>query len=1365
MKNRHLLHYFIIGLSIYFLSAPIGGLFANETSIHFKRLSVNDGLSQNTVLALTQDHNSKIWVGTTDGLNWYDGDRFVSFYKSQIDTTSLGNNHIYSLYTDRKGTVWAGTMVGLSRYNIVGNNFTNFSLSGNQSVQIFAIEELADKEEFLLGTSRGLAIFDKVTGKMKLVPQLQDKIIYSVREMGDGALLGTSAGIYFYYPRNGNTAQLLSELKSEVISSIVYDKRTKDCWLASLTNGVYRVDDKFQVKEHYNRKSHPKQFLSDAVRMLQQDDRGRLWIGTVEGLLILDPETRQIAQYRFSYENPSSLGHNSVRSILKDNQGGMWVGTFHGGLNYHHALAPAFNVLQHSIYRTSLSDNTINCIVEDPTTRHLWIGTNDGGLNHYNRATGDFTIYSVSAGKANSLSSNNVKCVYPESDGTIYIGVHDGGLNHLNVKTGHIAHYSIPDAVSIKNSCYALMDGQDGTLWVGSMDGLYRFDKRTKEMSLHPLALKYPKLKGVLVSTLFRDSRQRVWIGTEESLYMYDNGEVQVMVDPARVYSIGLIQALCVQEDSHRNIWIGTSSGLYRYKEESPSSWEHFSMADGLPNDYICGILEDKRGRLWLTTNRGLACFSPKEKNFYNYTSDDGLPHSQFMRSGACQTKDGLFFLGTLNGITYFNPYNFLGSPFAPNAIIAGVALQNRPITLQTMDERIKFYQADDGKLLGVSFPSEFKLFRVTFSVINYLSGKRNMFAYKLEGFDEDWMYSTQVRSRGAIYSNLPPGDYIFKVKACNDNGQWSETPTECFVHILPMWYQTWWAKTLFTIFVLGILIFIIYFYISRAKMRMQMQIEHIERNKIEEISKEKVRFYINMSHELRTPLSLILAPLEELLGEKNASFDAGARQKLSYVYKNGQKLLHIVNQLLDFRKAESGALPLHVALAPVEELVANIFTLFKENAEKRAISFHFHSEIKDELLPADKMYLETILMNLLSNAFKFTMDGGEITLTLWKKAKTYGFIVKDNGIGIPAAKLSHIFERFYQVDDSRKGSGIGLALVKSLVDKHHGTITVVSEPDQFTEFTVTLPADIHVFSPEEQWQGEEAIPAFQKSASALDEGFAGEIPVEPAEAEEGGEMEETGEDGKATLLLVDDNKEMIDYLKSNFKARYITLTAGNGEEALAIMKEQKVDIVLSDVMMPVMDGIKLCEIIKKNIQTCHIPVILLSAKGSIEAQTAGIQGGADDYIPKPFSMNLLKGKISNLLKARQRLRGYYSNTIDIDVAKMTSNTLDEEFITKAIQAVEDNIDNEDFTADDLAEKLYMSRSSLYLKMNSVSGEPPANFIRRIRFNKACKLLLEGRYTVSEVSALVGFSSPSYFSTSFKKYMGCLPSEYVKKQL
>lgn len=1360
MRNRHLQIRLEFKLIFCFLFLSVCYAAAGESGrIHFRRLSVNDGMSQNTVLALTQDHNGKIWVGTIDGLNWYDGYRFAPLYKDLNDSTSLSNNHVYSLCTDAEGTVWVGTLTGLSRYNIVGNNFTNYSLPEGLPVQIFAIEDLKDKGQLLLGTSNGMVVFDKKTGYMNLHPHLQETTVYSICQINDGILIGSSSGVYHYRPQDNSVVRILPELKNEVISSIVYDPRKHTCWLGSFISGVYAMDENFHIKEHYQYSDRQRQSPLESVRTMAQDDKGRIWIGTINALFILEPETDTIKKYTFSHEDENSLGHNSVRSILKDNQGGIWVGTFYGGLNYYHPMAPAFDTMTYSAYKNSISDNTVSCIVEDSRTGNLWIGTNDGGLNEYDRKKNHFTVYRANRSNPNALQSDNIKCALPDGNG-VYIGSHGGGLSYLSGSGGRIENYAFPNAVSFNNSCYSLLDGKDGTLWVGSLIGLHRFDKKTKQLSLHPLAQKYPRLNSVLISVLYRDSKDRIWIGTEESLFVYADGKLEEWKDyTSNIPS--LIQAFCIEEDSNHHIWIGSSVGLYKSPDGSTDHQIRYSTKDGLPNNFIYGVLEDGRGRLWITTNRGLSCFDPAEQTFLNYTVQDGLSHGQFNTYGACKTQDGIFYLGSLKGITFFNPYEFVDNPFSPNAVIAGAAILNQPIT-DIKDGTSKYFQASNGKLLGISFPSNRKLFSIRFSVINYLSGRRNLFAYKLEGFDEDWIYSTNAAApRGATYSNLPPGKYVFKVKACNNNGRWSLSPTEFFVHITPMWYQTWWAETLFFLLILGGIAFIIYFFITRAKMKMQMQIEHLERNKIEEISQEKVRFYINMSHELRTPLSLILAPLEELTEEKN-KFDVPVQQKLAYVYRNGRKLLHLVNQLLDFRKAESGALPIHVAMGNVEELAGSIFGMFSENAQKRNITYQFRSDLNGSLLPIDKTYLEMMLTNLLSNAFKFTPNGGEITLSLWKKENRFGFSIKDSGIGIPPEKLSRIFERFYQANEDRNGSGIGLSLVKCLVEKHHGSISVESRSGEGSEFIIELPSELHAFAATELESPQDENGSVEKTASLATKTMVddGEFP----ELNQVSSPSPTSEEFTETILVVDDNKEMVDYLKNHFKSKYITLTAGNGEEALAILKEQKVDIVLSDVMMPGIDGIKLCELIKKNMQTCHIPVILLSAKGSIEAQTAGIRIGADDYIPKPFSINLLKGKINNILKAKQRLRHYYSNTIDIDTAKMTSNALDEEFMTKAIQIVEENIDDDSFTADDLAEKLFMSRSSLYLKMNSVSGEPPANFIRRIRFNKACKLLLEGRYSISEISSKVGFSSASYFSTSFKKYMGCLPSDYVKKQ-
>lgn len=1339
------------------LSLSACTLLAGSEQIHFKRLSVEDGLSQNTVLALTQDHHDNIWMGTMDGLNRYDGYRWQTFYKDPEDGHSLANNHVLSLCTDRSGAVWVGTQVGLSCYDLVKNHFVNYSLPGNLPMQVFSIADLGEENRLLLASNVGLVTFEKKSGAMTVVPHLQDITIYSICRVNDGVLLGTSAGVYFYYIRNGKVERLLPALQKEIISDIIYDPKTQFCWLASLGNGLYGMDDKFQIRKHYSRREGARQLTTAAVRKLKLDDRGNIWIGTIDALFVFDPVAETFDKCSFSYEDPSSLGHNSVRSFLKDNQGGMWIGTFHGGVNYYHPLAPAFGTWKHSVYHNSLSDNTVSCITEDPKEGNLWIGTNDGGLNYYDRKQHLFSCFRAQGNDTHSLRSNNIKCVFAATDGGVYVGTHGGGLSRIEAGTKRVENYAIPQTVSVANSCYALLDGGDGTLWVGAMTGLYQFDQRTRQLTLHPLARHYPKLNKTLIPMLYRDSKGRVWIGTEESLFLYTPGDgVVELSDRSPVRPAALIQSWWILEDSRANIWIASSLGLYRYKEQD-ASFDYYSTKSGLPNNFVYGLLEDEQGRLWLTTNKGLSCFDVAAHSFRNYTQQDGLSHNQFTHYGLCKTRDGMFFLGTLGGVTYFNPLGFVDNPFAPEAVITEATVQNRPVA-QSKDDRIQYIQDETGKLLGMSFPSNQKLFNIRFSVVNYLAGQRNQFAYKLDGFDEEWVYTSQYTSqRGAGYSNLPPGEYLFQVKACNNDGKWCAAPTTFRVQITPMWYQTWWFKALVSLLILGLIGLAAYILIARARLKMQMQIEHIEKEKAEEVGQEKIRFYTNMSHELRTPLSLILGPVEELLGPGRIS-EKNMRQKLSYVYRNAQKLLYIINQLLDFRKAESGTMPLQVSVANVEAWAMETFLLFADTARKRNIDYDFQSELNGCLLPVDRRYLEMILQNLLSNAFKFTADGGRIELRLWKREECFGFKVQDNGAGIAAEKLERVFECFYQTDEHRTGgTGVGLSLVKCLVEKHHGTVTVASEAGQCTEFDVSLPVDPGVFSQEERASEEEGEVRGDTLLPPPEE-----LVTEESEACEPGAEPDSTE--KNTILLVDDNKEMLNYLNSHFRTKYSVLTAGSGDEAWEVMKKQKVDIVLSDVMMPGTDGIKLCELIKRNLHTCHIPVILLSAKGSVEAQSAGISIGADDYIPKPFSISLLMGKINNILRTKQRLIHYYSNTIDIDTAKMTSNVLDEEFIGKAIQAVEEHIDNEGFSADDLAELLCVSRSTLYLKMNSVSGEPPANFIRRIRFNKACKLLLEERYSISEISGMTGFGSPSYFSSSFKKYIGCLPSEYVRSQ-
>lgn len=1336
MKTLLLTGHKIICLSlILFFSSNIRA--ASTDHINFRKLSVNEGLSQNTVWGMMQDANNKIWIGTTDGLNRYDGYTFTTYYHTSNDSLSIANNQIISLCTDSDGVSWFGTLVGLSRYNPETDNFTNYLLP-NTPFQVLAIEDASDKGILFLATNIGLVSFQKGDKKLHIDPTLKHLTINTICRIKDELLLGTSQGAYLYSIHTKKTKKILPELLDTPIASIIYNTKTKDYWVGTQKKEIYRFNNKWQILKKYQIDKSDTFSPANTVRVLKQCTDGQIWIGTTEALFSFDPE-HEIFEKR--------LSHSSIRSLFIDNQGGIWVGTYYDGINYYHPFAPTFKTLEYSPYFNSLNDKVVSCIVEEPSTKNLWIGTNDGGVNYYNRQKQTFSYYRATK-QGNGLRSNNIKAISLDKSGNIYVGTHSGGLSYIHTKTGKIENFSIPQMEAEDNSCYSLLDDGEN-FHVGSMVGLLLFNKTTKEFRKHPLAESNPELSGILIRALYRDSSGKIWIATEKGLFLYTGTpKVQHLTDNLSSDFSAHIIAYCIHEDSQKNIWVTSANGLYQYGPDIELH-KHYTVKNGLINNCIYGLLEDSSRRMWLSTNKGLSCFDIDREQFHNYRQEDGLSHNEFNVYGYCKGSDGTFYFGSLNGITYFSPFKFMENPFMPQPDIVGISLMNQSVThLQNNISQV--HRGEYGRLQGIDFPFNQRQFNIRFTVSNYLSNQRNAFAYQLKGFDKEW---NSTEERNVSYSNLPPGHYTFLLKACNNDGKWCEMPTEFFIHITPMWYQTWIARCIFILCGLGIIGWIMYFFIARTRMKMQLQVETLEHNKIQEINNEKVRFYMNMSHELRTPLSLIIAPLEDMM-KLSRMLDKKLQRDLQYVYQNSRRLLHIIDQLLNFRKAESGALPIQVEMCNIEEWFRQIFMLFYNQAETRNIDYLFHSGIIGTQFPIDKKYIETILINLLSNAFKFTPDKGKIELELWEKEDTFGFNVKDSGKGIPQEKLNYVFERFYQVNENDKGTGIGLSLVKCLVDKHHGSISVDSKERLYTIFSVTLPKDVNTYTAEEL-----AKQPVKSSDSSLyiDEPLS-YIPAE--DNQENGMDEDTN---KPVILLVDDNIEMLDYLKGILQSKYQVITATNGKIALDIMKTQPVDIVLSDVMMPEMDGLQLCKLVKRNIQTSHIPVILLSAKSSLEDQTSGIDIGADDYIGKPFSTSLLKGKINNILKARERFRQYYSSTINIDTAKMTSNAMDNEFLSKVIQIIEDNISDEKFSTEDLANKLFMSRSNLYIKMNAISGEAPANFIRRIRFNKGCQMLLEGRYTVAEISNKIGFSSPSYFTNSFKKYIGMLPTEYIKK--
>ena len=601
----------------------------------------------------------------------------------------------------------------------------------------------------------------------------------------------------------------------------------------------------------------------------------------------------------------------------------------------------------------------------------------------------------------------------------------------------------------------------------------------------------------------------------------------------------------------------------------------------------------------------------------------------------------------------------------------------------------------------------------------------------------------------------MPAGDYTFYIKAANNDGKWNEEPTVLHIRVLPVWYCTWWALSLFALSFMLVVFGIVRYFWLRKSMQAETLMERLDKEKQEEISQMKIRFYVNISHELRTPLTLIVAPLQELLSRISGHWE---HEQLLYIQRNTNRLLHLVNQLMDYRRAELGIFELRLVSANAYKRVLNSFMNYESLSKKKDIDYNFYTELQDKELLFDENYLDLIVNNLLSNAFKYTEEGESITVKLYQEASDLVLQVTDTGIGIPKEKQEKIFERFYQVESGREGSGIGLSLVQRLVQLHHGRIELESEPGKGSTFSIYLPQDKSVYSREELLGGEENADNQRVYSTNAHDVYIGDEEEADTESEED---ENTNKRG--TLLVVEDNKELRQYLVNGLSGLFNMLEAENGQKALDILKEKEVDLIVTDVMMPVMDGAKLCKLVKQNLRTCHIPIYMLSAKADIKYQLEGLQVGADDYIAKPFSMAILKAKIMNMLRTRHRIFEHYSNTTEIEPEKLTNNTMDEELLRKAIAVIERNMDNVEFSTEQFAREMNMSRSNLHLKLKAITGKSAIDFIHKIRFNRACQLLQEGKYNVSEISFMVGYNTPSYFAARFKKYIGCLPTEYGKK--
>lgn len=1311
--------------------------FSASGQIAFTHIGINDGLSQSTVFDITQDTKGNIWFATFNGVNKYNGYDFTIYLHEENNQHSIGHNTIRTIKAGDNGKVWIGTDEGLSCYDPENDYFHNYYYEKEgKHAAVTGIVDL-DKEKLLVNTSEGLTLFDIpqaafLTENTDAALLLLDAT--AIYRYNDQLYIGTMEGLFVYSLSNHTLHDIMTFnlLEQKEILAILQQSDTQ-LWVATEGNGLFRINPQTKDIRHYKANTN-NGISSDFVRSLAFDSQNRLWVGTYTSLDIYDDQLDKFTAYVNNPLQKQSLSQSSIRSIFKDSQGGMWLGTYFGGVNYYHPLKNRFRHIHFTPHQNSLNDNVIGYMTGDKEG-NLWIGTNNGGVNKYNFLSETFSFYTMKQG----LGANDVKTIYvDESTDKVYIGTHTGGFNILHRNTGKIENYTKENSSLTDDNVYDILPSAgNGQLWIGTLNGLVHFNPEQRKFTEIQTDANGKPLKKNRIRVLMYDTKQRLWIGGENGLTVYSCEKDNLLPSPLFPENKSLESAFiyCIYEAANGTFWIGTRNGLYRF-EEKENSVKCYNVSTGLPNPVVYGILEDRFGRLWISTDKGLSCFYPETEKFRNFTAIDGLQSNQFTAKACFRTATGEMYFGGINGITVFQPEQMQDNPYIPSVVITDLEMFNTPVHAH---DKTGILTKHISETKQITLQHEQSSFSLNFVVSNYIAGRHNTFAYKLEGYDKDWYY-TDGNHHWATYTNLPAGNYKFLAKAANNDGKWNETPTKLDIKILPAWYQTWWAFMLFTLIFLGIII-----------LAFRYQMERLNKKRYEELQEMKTRFFIDISHELRTPLTLILAPLQELM---NRIDDRWSRNQLEYIKRNTNRLLHLVNQLMDYRRAEKGVFELRVKENDVHSIVEKNFRFYEQLAKRKQINYNFQSDFADKKIFCDANYLELMLNNLLSNAFKYTGKGQSIDINLKEDVQYLLLQVKDTGIGIPVDKQAKIFERFYQAENEHIGSGIGLSLVQKLVELHHGRIELDSVENEGSCFSIYLPMNKSAYKPEEL--AKEGITEQVYSTNVKDMYI---LDTEQSETES---PETESRTKKETILIVEDNEEIQQYLSEELSKSFITLEAGNGEEALDIVKENVIDLILTDVMMPVMDGIKLCRSIKQNLKTCHIPVIILSAKSELKDQMEGLQVGADDYIAKPFSLSLIVTKIKNILRTHYQSIEHYSNSLEIEPEKIALNPLDEEFLKKALSIVEKHMDDLNFSTDEFARDLYMSRSSLHMKMKAVTGESTAEFIRKIRFNHACKLLKEGRYNVAEISLMVGFNTPSYFATCFKKYIGCLPSEYSK---
>lgn len=1304
------------------LSIHLCGYAILPTQFHFRHYNIENGVSSNNISTLFQDQKGYIWIGTENGLNRFDGNQFTLYQKNNPLYSNFHANSINTICETTDKELWLGTDNGVFIYNQVKDTFTPFvkQTSDKTSITSWITHIIQDKAGniWIATHKQGIFLFNTQTDKLTQfeIPQ-NDNIVTRILndEQNNIWLSGPYQLCKLNKVNNTFETYAIEEKTESIYSMALWEDSSNHIWIGTWDKGLWKLNPRTKQVEKYLTGEKGKGILH--IHSILEYSPELLLIGSDDGLTIFNPVTQESFLYDNYGDNEKSLSDKFIYPILKDREGGVWIGTYYNGISYLPPYCGQFNGYSESSDIPYFNSRIISRFCEGENG-NIWIASDDSGLSCFNPSTMQFLDFNG----REKLNKHNLHALCMV-DKDLWIGTYGDGIQILNIQTGVIKNYSISNGLD-ENSIYSIFKDSQGQIWTGSMNGICQYDAQKQRFT----PIKYLE---ALVIEIAEDAKGNLWIATQgKGLFRYSpqKNKEWKKYGLEKGFNSLTVNHLCINKDNE--IWAATSEGLYLY---NPLKDIFTYQPLRLPNECINAILEGE-DCLWLTTAKGLVKYTPATQETQIFTKSDGLQSEAFIMASALKTRNGEFYIGSINGFNTFYPHQLKLNTQKPNVVLTSLEIFNQKIDTQkdgTLPEAI-----DHLKEIHLSYKDN--VITLNYAALSYCTPQKNQYAYMLEGFDKGWNYVGSQHS--TTYTNLPAGTYTFRVKASNNDNIWNEEGTSIRIIVHPPFYLSLPFKIGYVLLFLLALGLLLRYVIRRSEKKHAKAIDELNSKKEIEIHEAKINFFTMIAHEIRTPVSLIIGPLEKIM--QSTHIPTNERQELEIIDRNSQRLLYLVNQLLDFRKVEQKEMRMKFSSQSIKELMQAVCERFSPTLQQNGVSFsvtypdeHFHADV-------DKEALTKVLSNLLTNANKYTQSRIEVRFQEHPEKQTFSIEVQDNGKGMSEEELTKIFKPFYQASENKPGTGIGLSIVKGIVEAHHGQVNVTSQPGYGSSFMITLPQKQENLSAEEEEN---------QAGNPLPEDI---IPEQNATASMSQKV-------LPIMLIVDDNEDMLNFLSSHFQASYTIVTAVDGVDALNKLKEQEVALIISDWMMPNMNGIDLCKAVRNNQLTSHIPFILLTAKTDTEAKITSMNCGADAYIEKPFSLQYLEACIKNLLELRLQLRQKFSQMPTVSINSIAANQSDKVFLEKMNHLIEENLNNEELSVDFLAEKLCISRSGLFVKIKGLANTTPNEMIQIIRLKKAASLLLENQYRINEVSYMVGFNNPSYFSKCFQKQFGMKPGEYI----